>query len=67
MALRLEQIKQFGPCIGHHRVVKSKPVQLPYEKLVHIVLVLNDKLGVERKGKVVYPRIGQTYYAIRRS
>lgn len=66
MALRLEQLKQFGPCIGHYRVVKSKPVKLPYKKLVRIVLMLNDRLGVKREGKVVYPRIGQTYYTIRR-
>jgi hypothetical protein len=62
--LRLEH--KFGPSNGHFRVVKEYPTNLSYEMLINLVMKLNDRLGVERKGKVIFPKIGQRYFTIRR-
>ena len=66
MAVRLEQQQQFGPCKGHYRTVKSIIVNLPPEVAIAVVQQINDRLGVEREGKRIFPRIGQKYFTIRR-
>jgi hypothetical protein len=59
-------MQQFGPCKGHYRIVKSIVVNMSYETAIAMVQHINDRLGVEREGKQIFPRIGQKYFAIRR-
>ena len=66
MVTRIEQLQQFGPCKGHYRVVKSIIVNLPPEMAIAVVQQINDRLGVERAGKKIFPHIGQKYFVIRR-
>ncbi|RLF84617.1 hypothetical protein DRN34_05440 [Thermococci archaeon] len=64
MDLRLEH--KFGPGKGHYRVVESQHMDLSYEELIALVQELNDRAGVERKGRTIFPRIGQKYFTVRR-
>jgi len=67
MVTRIEQLQQFGPCKGHYRVVRSVPVTLSYDTAIAIVQRINDRLGVAREGKRIFPRVGQKYFTIRRT